>query len=201
MGNKKLILGITVLVIVAAIFIVADKMTAIRPPEHRMKFFPALEERHVNAFVVSNNGNRTRIERCPCGWKVGNDGDSLVKADSMLARIAVERIVSLRKSDVASNNPANREKFEVGDDAASYVEIYTDTTAAPAGVLLFGKSGPEWNSNYVRLKGSDDVYLMSGMLRQVLFLDLEQWRKKEGPKPEPEEDIDADDAVNTETTD
>ncbi|MCL2218792.1 MAG: DUF4340 domain-containing protein [Chitinispirillia bacterium] len=186
MGNKKLIIGISVLVIVSAIFIIADKMTAIRPPEHRTKLFPALEERHINALVINNNGSRIRLERCPCGWKVSNAGDSLVKADSALAQIAVERIVSLKKGNVVSDNPANQSKFEITDDAASSIEIYTDTTQPPANTIIIGKSGPEWNTNYVRVKGQNEVYLMSGGLRQALFFDLERWRKKEAPKPEPQ---------------
>jgi hypothetical protein len=193
MDNKKLVIGISVLIIVTAIFIVADRMTDIRPPEHRTKLFPTLEERHIAAIVVNDGERRIRMERCPCGWKVGNVGDSLVKADSALVRIAAERIVSLRKGDVVSDNPANQPRFGVDDDAPSSIEIYAPDSLTLAGVLLIGTSGPSWNSNHVRLKGCNEVYLMSGGLRQALFFDLERWRQKEAPEPETFlEDADAD---------
>lgn len=187
MGNKKLIIGISVLVIVAAIFVVAGRMTSIRPPEHKTKLFPRFEERHIAAIVINDGESSIRLERCPCGWKVSSPpGDTLLKADSALAQIAAERIASLKKSDVVSDNPANQSKFEVGDDAKSSVEIYAPDTQTLAGVLLIGTSGPSWNSNHVRLKGQNEVYLMPGGLRQALFFDLERWRQKEPPKPEPQ---------------
>ncbi|MCL2183739.1 MAG: DUF4340 domain-containing protein [Chitinispirillia bacterium] len=194
MGNKKLIIGISVLAIVTAIFIVAGRMAGIRPPEHKMKLFPALEERHIAAFVINDGDGRIRVERCPCGWKVSSAGDSLVKADSALAQIAVERIVSLKKSDIVSDNPANQSKFEVDDGARFSVEIYAPDTQTLAGVLLIGTSGPSWNSNHVRLKDANEVYLMPGGLRQALFFDIERWRYKEPPKPEP---LPEDDGVDT----
>jgi len=190
MNNKKIILGISILVIVCAIFIVADKMTSINPPEHRTQLFPTIEERHIAAIVVNDGESKIRLERCPCGWKVGNVGDSLVKADSALVRIAAERIASLKKGEIVSDNPANQPRFQVDDDAQSSIEIYAPDTQTLAGVLLIGTSGPSWNSNHVRLKGSNEVYLMPGGLRQALFFDVERWRKKEEPKPEPSSDED-----------
>lgn len=202
MGSKKIALSTAILVIVAAILIVSDKMVSISPPEHRTKLFPALEERHVSALVIKEGGGEIRVERSPCGWKVGGVGDSLVKADSALAQIAVERIVSLRKNNIVSDNPANRARFEVEDDAASSVEIYTTDSLTPAGILLIGKNGPEWNSNYVRLKGADEVYLMAGNLRQALFFDIERWRKKEVQEQEPLlEDVETENDDDTDVND
>ncbi|MDR2579178.1 MAG: DUF4340 domain-containing protein, partial [Chitinispirillales bacterium] len=84
--------------------------------------------------------------------------------------------------------PANQHTFEVGDEAESTVEIYARNENVSTGVLIIGKNGPDWNSNYVRLMGTNGVYLIPGGLRQALFFDIERWKKKM-PEPEPEPDF------------
>ena len=213
MNNKKITIGISAIFIVAAIFIIAEKMSSVRPPEHRAKFFPALEERHITAIAIHDAGSIVRLDKNDGEWtaervdaqpkgdsqpdaaasdSTGTDASSsasadskksAVSADTALVHIAIEKIVSLKKNELISDNPDNQSTFEVDDANKSFVEIYAGKDT-PAGVLRIGKGGPSWNSNYVRLSGSDAVYLISGGLRQSLFLDIEQWRKKEEPKPE-----------------
>jgi hypothetical protein len=218
MNNKKIIFGVSAIVIVAGIFIVSEKLTSVKPPEHRLKFFPAIEERHVTAIVINDGASDVRLEKQNGVWTVGN-ADALAKpesildaaaaaddttanvqdntaananeggfypADSALVQVAIEKILSLKKSELISENPANQASFEVDSASGMSVEIYVTGKSAPAGVLRIGKSGPAWNSNYVRLMGSDAVYVINGGLRYSLFTDIEQWRKKPEPEPEPE---------------
>jgi hypothetical protein len=193
-NNKKVTLALGAIAIAAAIFIISEKMASIRPPEHRTRFFPALEERRINGITVNDgNGNTVRLNKQDDGsWTVdGGLSDSassgatggLSPADSGLVQIALEKIVTLKKGGPVSVNPEKRAAFEVADTGKSYVKVYAGK-AEPAGALLVGKSGPDWNSNYARLAGSDTVYLIPGWLRQSLFLDAEQWRKKEAVIPD-----------------
>jgi len=185
-NNKKLIFAIGAIVIVAAIFIVSEKMASIRPPEHRTRFFPTLEERHITAIVVNDEGRSVRLDKLSGGdgWTVSGGGadssaaGSPSPADSALVQIALEKIVSLKKGEPVSVNPEKQVAFEVVDTGKSFVKVYAGKDA-PAGVLILGKSGPDWNSNYARLMGSDTVYIVPGWLRQSLFFDIEKWRKKE----------------------
>ena len=242
MSNKKIVWGISAIVLVAAILIVSEKLTSISPPEHRTRFFPGIEERHVTAIVIKEGGEAIRLEK-GCVWKVAKvsasdarnsitcagtadaDGKNAAKqvgmnfkdfvdknatdsaganaadddasvqaqsgepeiqpADTTLVQIAVERIVSLKKGDLISSNAEKQGTFGVDSASVSSIEIYTNGKSDPAGVLIIGKNGPDWSSNYVRLNGSNDVYLISGALRQALFFDIERWRKKPDPEPEP----------------
>jgi hypothetical protein len=183
MSNKKLFIGLGVILIAGAIFLVSEKMASISPPEHRTRFFPALEARHVTKIAVNERGGVTVIEKADSGWTVSK-GDESFPADDALVQIAVERIVSLKKGELISENPANRDAFEVGDGNGTSVGIFAGGKDSPDNTLLIGKSGPDWNSNYARLMGSDEVYLIPGGLRQALFFDIDRWRKKE-PEPEP----------------
>jgi hypothetical protein len=185
-NNKKLILALCAILIAVAIFIVAEKMASIRPPEHRTRFFPTLEERQISGITVNDgNGGAIRLNKRGDGdWTVDSgDSGSLSPADSVLVQIALEKIVTLKKGEPVSVNPDKQAAFEVGDTGKSYVKVYAGKNEA-AGVLLVGKSGPDWNSNYARLAGRDTVYLIPGGLRQSLFFDVDRWRKKEVVTPE-----------------
>jgi len=189
-NNKKLILALSAIAIVIAIFIVSEKMASIRPPEHRTRFFPALEERHINAILVNDgSGGVVRLNKVSDGaWTVdGGDSGSLSPADSGLVQIALEKIVTLKKGEPASVNPDKQAAFDVNDTGKSYVKVYAGKNEA-AGVLLVGKNGPDWNSNYARLAGSDTVYLIPGWLRQSLFFGIDRWKKKEAVIPDIRED-------------
>jgi hypothetical protein len=200
-NNKKVIFAAGAILIAAAIFVISEKMASIRPPEHRTRFFPTLEERHISAITVNDNGRLLKLEKQGGGdsdeWTVGavnasGDIDSAASndtaggfspADGSLVQIALEKIVSLKKGEPVSVNPEKQAAFEIGDSGKSYVKVYAGKEE-PAGVLLVGKSGPDWNSNYARLAGSDTVYLIPGWLRQSLFFDIERWRKKAEVTPD-----------------
>ncbi len=185
-NNKKLILALSAILIVTAIFIVSEKMSSIRPPEHRTRFFPTLDERRISGITVNDgSGGVIRLNKRGDGdWTVeSGDSGSLSPADSGLVQIALEKIVTLKKGEPVSVNPEKQAAFEVNDTGKSFVKVFAGKDAA-AGVLLVGKSGPDWNSNYARLAGSDTVYLIPGGLRQSLFFDIERWRKKEAVAPD-----------------
>jgi len=197
-NNKKTIFAISAILIAVAVFVVSEKMSSIRPPEHRARFFPTLEERHITAITVSDGyagGNSARLEkRNNNEWTVGavdafidggidsadsnNPKDGFSPADSGLVQIALEKIVSLKKGEPVSVNPDKQATFEVGDSGKTFVKVYAGKEE-PAGVLFVGKNGPDWNSNYARLAGSDTVYLISGGFRQSLFFGIDRWKKKE----------------------
>jgi len=188
-NNKKLVLALSAILIVAAIFIVSEKISSIRPPEHRTRFFPTLEERHITAITVNDGSGVVLLNKREDGaWSVeGGDSSGLFTADSGLIQIALEKIVTLKKGEIASVNPDKQAAFEVDDTGKSYVKVYAGKERA-AGVLLVGKNGPDWNSNYARLAGSDTVYLIPGWLRQSLFFDIDRWKKKEAVTPDIRED-------------
>jgi hypothetical protein len=188
-NNKKMIFALSAIVIASAIFIVSEKMSSIRPPEHRTRFFPTLEERHISSIVVNDGNTSVRLNKRGDGdWTVDNGGpdsaaSGLSPADSGLVQIALEKIVTLKKGEPVSVNPEKQAAFEVSDTGKSSVKIFAGKSEA-AGVLIVGKSGPDWNSNYARLAGRDTVYLIPGGFRQSLFFDIERWRKKEEVAPD-----------------
>lgn len=184
-NNKKLILALCAILIAAAILIVSEKMASIRPPEHRARFFPTLEERHIAAITVNDGGGSLiRLNKQDDGvWTVDDGNTAFYPADSGLVQIALEKIVTLKKGGPVSVNPDMQKAFDVSDTGKSYVKVYAGK-AETVGVLLVGKSGPDWNSNYARLAGRDTVYLIPGGFRQSLFFGIDRWKKKEAVAPD-----------------
>jgi len=57
------------------------------------------------------------------------------------------------------------------------VEIKNDKGAS-IGALYIGKNGANWDQNFVREKGSNDVYLAGGSVRTAFFGDRKRWKDK-----------------------
>jgi hypothetical protein len=58
-----------------------------------------------------------------------------------------------------------------------YVEVWNDKGKS-TGALYIGKNGANWDSHFVREKGSNDVYLAAGSIRYSFFGDKKRWKDK-----------------------
>jgi len=77
--------------------------------------------------------------------------------------------------DLVATNPDNHERMGITDGAAWTVEFIV---GGEARTLLVGGQGPLYATSYVRLPGSDDVYLLEGDVRVHIRRPLDQWRNK-----------------------
>jgi len=180
MKNKKLIFGTGAILLVIAIFMVTEKLNTLSPAEHKRAFFPHLEERTITSLVITEGENSVTLDRTSGSWMVSKTlEEQTYPADSASVQIAVEKIVSMRKGDLVSDNPANQPAFEVDDTNSMSVQIFTSNNNTAAGILHIGKTGPDWSSNYVRQGGTNAVYSVPGGLRYSLFCDIEKWRARE----------------------
>ena len=180
MKNKKLIAGVSAILLVIAIFVIAERLNTISPAEYKTKFFPHLEERSITSLVITEGENSVTLNKADGSWLVSKIlEEQTYPADSASVQIAVEKIVSMKKGDLVSDNPANQQSFEVDDVNSMNIQIFTSDNTGAAGALHIGKTGADWNSNYVRLSGTNEVYSVPGGLRHSLFCDIERWRAKE----------------------
>jgi hypothetical protein len=83
----------------------------------------------------------------------------------------------MKRSVLISENPEKQSIFEVDTVKGLFVEVF-DLSGKSKGSLLIGKTGTDWNSNYVRAVGSNDVYTVDGGIRNSLFTDIVRWRDK-----------------------
>jgi Domain of unknown function (DUF4340) len=96
-------------------------------------------------------------------------------ADSGTVARFFATLTATKVGDLVSTNPANHASMGVDADSAWTVQL--DVGSAKR-TLLVGKSGPRYNTAYVRLPDHDQVYLAEGELRADVTRALDDWRNK-----------------------
>lgn len=76
---------------------------------------------------------------------------------------------------LVSKNPANHKNFEVTEGKGIILAL---TIGDAETLFVIGKSGAAFSSFYARLKGSDNVYEVSGNLRDKISQSVTAWRDK-----------------------
>ncbi len=97
--------------------------------------------------------------------------------DSASIASALEKLVSMKKDALISTNPEKQSIFEVDTGKGIIVEV-ADNSDKQIGTIIIGKTGADWNSNYIRSKGSNSVYMVRGGVRYAFFTELNRWRDK-----------------------
>lgn len=137
--------------------------------------------------MIRKDGNTLKLVNKNGTWMVGKvadqkdnsktDEEKLYTADSASVQIALEKLVTMKKGDLVSNNPEKQSKFEVDSASGMFVEVLKGDDSS-VGSMFIGDKGFEWNSNCVRLLGSDEVYSVLGGLRMSVHSELDKWREK-----------------------
>lgn len=104
------------------------------------------------------------------GWRV--DGHP---ADSATVESLRRALREANVGTLASRNPSNHPRLGIGDSArvAEIIGGRGDTAR-----FLVGLAGPVPRSGYVRLAGSDEVYVVHGELTRLLREDEDGWRNQ-----------------------
>ncbi|NLW31158.1 MAG: DUF4340 domain-containing protein [Fibrobacter sp.] len=206
MNGKKLLYIVCALIISILAIVIGNKLSNKAPSESEKRFFPELTENTISSVQIVDNNDSIRLKRKGDIWFVmqgkdvkssdetlepviskessdsvaGSDIGSSIKeypADSASVRTLLEKIVNMKKDELISTNPEKQTIFEVDSSSGILVEVQ-DNSRKSHGQFRIGKSGPNWNSNYVRLIGSNSVYMVSGSIKHSFFTDLKRWRDK-----------------------
>lgn len=98
-------------------------------------------------------------------------------ADNIKVESAMDIVSGLKKTSLVSKNKDKHALFHINDGVAGEIRFY-DKDGRTLVHLIIGKNGPGFASNYVRVGGSDDVYLVEQYLQGTFEPNLEQWREK-----------------------
>jgi hypothetical protein len=199
-GKNLLYLAIIVVVAISGI-ILSEKMSNQKPSEKSLDFFPGLSTRNISSIFIMNASDTIQVHRKGDIWVVSPASSQLIgktgdvskpvlgqetqnatsgreyPVDSGSIATALDKIVSMKKDVLISENPSKQALFEVDSSKGTFVEI-RDVNGNIAGTVLIGKSGPDYNSNYVRMYKSNSVYNVLGSVGYALFSDEKRWRDK-----------------------
>ena len=198
MNGKKLIFAVSALVIAVLILVIGEQLGKKKPSDKALQFFPNLTQKDISAFEISDATNKIKIQRKGDIWVIGSDNSSSLtfnpmksdsgtaqtpsmsqefRADSASVVSVLEKIVSIKKDQLISENPAKQSLFEVDSAKGILVEIF-DNAGKSKGSFRIGKSGPDYNSNYVRMTRSNSVYSVGGSIEYSFFTDHKRWIDK-----------------------
>jgi len=201
MNSKKVyILGVLLLLIVG-ILVVQEKLRTQKPAEHQTRFMPDVSDKSISAITIKEGDARISLKKKGDVWVVAKPQENASSAAASLSPIvgdsskatstasagypvdsasivaAVEKLVTLEKSTLISENPEKQTIFEVDTVKGIVVEVFGSGEKF-IGTVIIGKSGPDYNSHYIRKLGSNSVYMVPGGVRYAFFTDLSRWRNK-----------------------
>jgi hypothetical protein len=95
-----------------------------------------------------------------------------------------EALPELMSSGLASDKPDKFATFEVDDEQAIHLQVYTGG-GEPAVSMFVGKATPSYEGAFVRLAGSDRVYRAAKNIKSLVGFSFRDFRSKEPWKCEP----------------
>lgn len=197
MNMKHLPLLAVILAVIIGIIVVANQLGNRRPSEKSLAWFPQFSEAECGMISVKDIKDSVFLVHRGKEWVVMNrrpsdntapsflSSDSSGRArkiseypaDSAFVEMAIDKLKALKKEDLISQNQQKQVELEVDTIQGTRVDIYNDKLA-PVGSFYIGKNGADWTSNFVRMSGSNDVYLAGGSLKYSFFTDKSRWKNK-----------------------
>jgi|GEM_PF-624113 hypothetical protein len=198
MKMKNLSLLAVILIVLVAIIVISNQLQNQKPSEKSLAFMPDFSEATCSEIVVTESKQTAKLARKGVNWvvtgpqssspaakpvvapiaptvEINKTGD--YPADSAAIQTAIEKLKSLKKEDLISQNPQKQAELEVDSTKAIFVEV-TNDKGKSIGAFYVGKSGANWDQNFIREKGSSDVYLVGGSVRSAFFGDAKRWKDK-----------------------
>ncbi len=166
MSNKKL----TILGVVAAVMMVLAVVTSQigtnRPSQSykNVNLVQGFDTSKIATVILKSEGEETKIT-------LGTDGQYVVtNKDNYPALIneingLVSEILDIKTVDLITSDSKNHSDLGVSEDNARFVVKFLDKSAKPIegfNGIIISESDPEKQGVYVRLLGSDEVYLIAG---------------------------------------
>ena len=205
MKMKNLSLLAIILIVLVAIIVISNQLQNRKPSEKSIAFLPDFSEATTSEIFVVEGKDSVKLARKGANWvvvaakasasspvaspvassvaKIGAMAQPEITknddypVDSAAIQTAIEKLKSLKKDDLISQNPQKQTELEVDSAKGVFVEIKNDKGAS-IGALYIGKNGANWDQNFVREKGSNDVYLAGGSVRTAFFGDRKRWKDK-----------------------
>lgn len=130
-----------------------------------------IDERTLEGATLSGPDYEIEVARTAGDWTVnGYEADSAAVARIFTALSDVE------VGDLAAANPDNHERLGVAGHEAWMLEFRL--SGGESRVVALGRVGNAFQTAYVRLPGSDEVYTVRGDLRGAFTRTLTDWRDK-----------------------
>ena len=133
---------------------------------------PALDSSEIDLVVFETDSTKVEIVRSGNSWTVNGFPLSQDALDELFAAVADSAEIEL----VATSAVVHE---RMGVDAVSGIRVNFTGGGQPIATVVFGNSGREFGSRYVRRDGSNFVYAFTGSLTQLVTRPVDQWRDRQ----------------------
>jgi hypothetical protein len=127
----------------------------------------------VTKFNILRGGKNVTLENQGGKWMITVPGN--YKANASVVATMLGGISHLKLGSLVSTNPTKQNLFEVDSTGTKFT--VTDRSNKSL-TMIIGKPGPAYSDFYLRLDGSNDVYLGEGITTYTLNQELKEWRDK-----------------------
>ncbi|TAN58481.1 DUF4340 domain-containing protein [Patescibacteria group bacterium] len=124
----------------------------------------------TSRFEIKDSSGEKKFVKKNGAWKVNES-----EADSEKVKAFFNDLNKAEFKELASKNKSNHPSFDISEDKGIALTIATDSGDNK---FIIGKSGANYNSFYINIKGGNNIYLFSGSLRNDLTKDIVDWQKK-----------------------
>ena len=172
MSKKSLFILLSLLVIVVAVIALSRRqesrkgVPAVVPVAQELK---ALSVSEVSEVEIKQGEETVKLEKQEGRWSVNGK-----RVDADQVEQALKSLLEAEYTGPVARARENFDKLEVGDKGLAV----TFKAGEKSIELRIGKSGPTYDSSYVRLEGSDETYLASKSLRYLFEARPDFWQSK-----------------------
>ncbi len=136
--------------------------------------FPKATDIDSRKIEITTKDGTSVLEKNGDEWVVVSQGS--FRADAEAVNALFQKVAAVEAGSVVSKSREKRALFEV-DTTGVHVTIAGAGDAAFADFVL-GKSGPDFQSNYVRPSQSDNIYLSGELIRSAFDKGRRGWRDR-----------------------
>jgi len=137
----------------------------------------SLGKDEISGFEIKGvEGDAFRVMKVGEQWFV-HQGDKKYRAHMERVNKLLEDLPHLRSEALVTDKPDKYKDLEVDDGAAIRLAVFAGGDT-PKLTLLVGKSGPGYNSAFVRLEGGKEVYRAGKNIKTAVGFPFGDWRNK-----------------------
>ena len=189
-----------ILIVIIGIIVIANQLQNKKPSEQSLVFLPQFSEATCTKMLIIEGKDSSVLVKNAAQWMVESHGvpsaaltspviaqpatavQSLgaaeqYPADSAAVQTALDKLKSLKKDDLISQNAGKQAELEVDTAKGIFVQTWNDKGASTVAIYI-GKAGANWDTHFIREKGSNDVYLAVGSVRMSFFGEKKRWKDK-----------------------
>lgn len=168
---KQLVGAFAILLVVwLGTWLVGRSSGSIEAPGDMSRLFDGIRENELEAATFVGPVGEVTLAREDGGWTV--DGH---RADPTMVARFLDALSQVEVGDLTATNPSNHDRMGVSADSA--VAVTLEVSGEERSFLL-GHAGRRFGTAYVRMPGSDAVYLLDGELRSHVTRTVDSWRDR-----------------------